>query len=70
MISRPHDNEDIAQRLKSLAIEVETIRDKRKKETDAMNHALSKVRQYFVFLISITNVHTYKQADILLDRCY
>ncbi|KAG0362212.1 hypothetical protein BG005_006351 [Podila minutissima] len=42
MISRPHDNEDIAQRLKSLAIEVETIRDKRKKETDAMNHALSK----------------------------
>ncbi|KAG0096871.1 hypothetical protein BGZ93_003883 [Podila epicladia] len=42
MISRPHDNDDIAQRLKSLAIEVEAIRDKRKMETDVMNHALSK----------------------------
>ncbi|KAG0339086.1 Nuclear pore complex nucleoporin component [Podila horticola] len=40
--SRPHDNEDIAQRLRSMAIEVETIKDKRKKETEAMNHALSK----------------------------
>ncbi|KAG0033100.1 hypothetical protein BGZ82_006254 [Podila clonocystis] len=43
MNSRPkYDNEDIAQRLKSMAIEAETIRDKRKKETEAMNHILSK----------------------------